>query len=215
MPPGRARARRGADSARAPGIYVEILVRADLETVWRLTQDPLHHVRWDLRFSAIVPEALLPGGGYRFRYERSLGVHTIHGRGTSLGERSHHDGTSTSALRFDTDDPWSPLRDGRGYWRYVPTADGVRFITGYDYEPGFRRVADRVIRPVVRWMTAWSFDRLRIWAESGVPPERWPVASVLAVWRGDRPRASRCRTTSPERDVLARAPSSIAALEAP
>jgi hypothetical protein len=215
MPPRPTRARGGAGSARAHGIYVEILVRADLETVWRLTQDPAQHTRWDLRFSAIVPDGVLPDGGYRFRYERSLGVHTIHGTGRSIGERSHADATSTSALRFDTDDPWSPLRAGRGYWRYVSTADGVRFITGYDYEPGFGRLADRVIRPLVRWMTAWSFDRLRLWVETGVPPERWPAASVLAVWRRDRPRASRCRTTPPERDVFALAPDSLAVLEAP
>ena len=215
MPPRPARAPRGAGSARARGIYVDNLVRADLETVWRLTQDPSQHARWDLRFSAIVPEAVLSSGGYRFRYERSLGVHTIHGTGASIGERSHADGTSTSALRFDTDDPWSPLREGRGYWRYVPTADGVRFITGYDYEPGFGRLADRVIRPLVRWMTAWSFDRLRIWAESGVPPERWTVASVLAVWRRGRPRASRCRTSPPVRGAFAHEPASLATLEAP
>ena len=215
MPPRQARARRGAGSARARGIYVEILVRSDLETVWLLTQDPTQHARWDLRFSAIVPLAELPGGGYRFRYERALGVHTIHGTGTSIGERSLPDGTSTSALRFDTDDAWSPLREGRGYWRYVPTAEGVRFITGYDYEPGFGRLADRVIRPLVRWMTAWSFDRLRIWAECGVPPEQWPAASVLAFWRGDRPRASRCRTSPPERGVFTHAPRSLATLEAP
>ena len=215
MPPRHARARRSAGSARAGGIYVEILVRADLETVWRLTQDPLQHTRWDLRFSAIVPEMQLPGGGYRFRYERSLVGHTIHGTGTSIGERSHADGMSTSALRFDTDDPWSPLREGRGYWRYVPTADGVRFITGYDYQPGFGWLADRLIRPLMGWMTAWSFDRLRIWAESGVPPERWTVASVLAVWRSGRPRASRCRTSPSERGVFAHEPASLATLEAP
>ena len=215
MPRRSTLARTGAGPARARGIYVEIVVRADPDTVWRLTQDPTEHARWDLRFSAIVPEAELVGGGYRFRYERSLGVRTIRGTGTSIGERMHADGTSTSALRFDTDDPWSPLRGGRGYWRYVPTPDGVRFITGYDYDPGFGRLADRVIRPIVRWMTAWSFDRLRIWAEQGVEPERWPVASMLSVWRRDRPRASRCRTTPPERGVFAHEPESLARLEAP
>ena len=215
MPARLTHARKGAGSARARGIYVEILVRADLETVWQLTQDPSKHTRWDLRFSAIVPQAPLPGGGYRFRYERSLGVHTIHGTGTSIGERSHSDGTSTSALRFDTDDRWSPIREGRGYWRYVPSADGVQFITGYDYEPGFGRLVDRVIRPLVRWMTAWSFDRLRIWAESGVPPERWSAASVFAVWRSDRPRAARCRISPPQRGVFAHEPESLATMEAP
>lgn len=70
MPPRPARARRGAGSARAGGIDVEVLVRADLETAWRLTQHPPQHARWDPRFSAIVPQTQLPRGGYRFRNER-------------------------------------------------------------------------------------------------------------------------------------------------
>ena len=208
------RSREGSGSG-VRGLYVEILVRADLDEVWRLTQNPALHPRWDLRFSSITPEAPLSDGASRFTYERTLGVHTIRGTGVSLGERTHADGGATSALRFDTDDPWSPLRDGRGYWRYIPTADGVRFITGYDYEPGFGRAADLVIRPFVRWMTAWSFDRLRIWAETGAPPERWPVASVIMFWRGDRPRARRCRTTPPPRGAFAFVPESLAALEQP
>lgn len=200
---------------RSAAIYIETFVRCDVETLWRLTQDPLEHPRWDLRFSAIVPVAPLAGGGSRFRYERALGVHTIVGTGTSIGERLRTDGSRTSALRFDTTDRWSPLREGRGYWRYVPVPGGVRFITGFDYRPGFGRLADRAIRPVVVWMTAWSFDRLRIWAETGTAPERWPAASVLRVWRRDRPRAARCRTRAPRRGAFADAPETLSTLEVP
>lgn len=207
----RARAVR----TRSRGIYVEVLVRADAETLWQLTQDPDQHARWDLRFSKIVPEAALERGGHRFRYERSLGLHTIRGTGTAIGERHHLDGSSTSALRFETDDRLSPLRSGRGYWRYVPTREGVRFITGYDYTPGFGDLADRVIRPLVRWMTAWSFDRLRIWAETGVEPERWRAGSVLAFWNRRRPRASRCTTEPPPQGAFAHEPESLATLETP
>ena len=32
-------------------------------------------------------------------------------------------------------------------------------------------MADRVFRPLMGWATAWSFDRLRIWAEDGITPE--------------------------------------------
>ncbi|WP_157002621.1 SRPBCC family protein [Agromyces laixinhei] len=209
--PSRARTSRSG----AHGLYIEILIRADLDEVWRLTQDPSLHPRWDLRFSSIVPDGSLPGGGSRFTYERALGVHTIRGTGVSIGERANADGGATSALRFDTDDPWSPLRDGRGYWRYIQTPDGVRFITGYDYEPGFGKLADRVIRPFVRWMTAWSFDRLRIWAETGAPPERWPVASAAMFWRRGRPRARRCRTSPPARGAFSFVPDSLAALGSP
>jgi hypothetical protein len=216
-------ARPPRGTAGAP-LWVEATIRAPLERVWELTQTPEQHVRWDLRFSRIVPVADLPGGGWRFRYERSLPGHVITGTGTSLGETDRPDGTRTSALRFDTADRLSPLREGRGYWRYVPisvsdsdeaTGTAVRFVTGYDYEPGFGRLADRLLRPAVLWMTAWSFDRLRIWAETGTPPESWPLLSVLAFWRPDRPRASRCGTTPPRRGALADAPSTLSTLEAP
>ena len=107
-------------------IYVEVLIRADIDRVWSLTQDPMQHPRWDLRFSSITPVSVLSSGTTRFRYSRSIPFHTIEGVGTSLGEVVRPDGTRTSALRFDTGDRWSPLREGRGCWRYVPTVDGVR-----------------------------------------------------------------------------------------
>ncbi|MET1051738.1 MAG: SRPBCC family protein [Mycetocola sp.] len=198
------------------GIYVEIEIAADIDRVWELTQNPREHPRWDLRFSRITPVGALPSGGYRFRYERRMLVHTITGTGTSLGERHRPDGTRTSALRFSTTDPLSPLGDGRGYWRYQPTENGVTFITGFDYTPGWGRLIDRlVMRRLIGWMTAWSFDRLRIWAETGVAPERWPLASVLAMWRRDRPRARRCRRIPRRAHALADAPGTLSDLEAP
>lgn len=198
------------------GVYVSIRIGAPRETVWRLTQDPHEHARWDLRFSTIVEAPGPAEGARRFRYERALPGHVIRGTGTAIGERHRPDGTSTSALRFATDDPVSPLRAGRGYWRYTADGDGTVFTTGFDYEPGWGRVLDAlVVRPFVRWATAWSFDRLRVWAERGEPPERWPVRSVLAVWRRDRPRASRCRRRPPERGAFAEAPATLDGLAAP
>jgi hypothetical protein len=209
-------------------LYVETVIDAELDEVWRLTQTPQLHSRWDLRFSRIVPEAAMPneavgaGRASRFRYERRLPFHTIRGTGVSLGESSGAHGSRTSALVFSTHDPVSPLASGRGYWRYLPNDDGsTRFITGYDYEPFAGRpgaLLDRLVtRRLVWWMTAWSFDRLRIWAETGTPPESWPLASVLAIWRRDRPRAGRC-LSRPERaarshDPMADAPASLAGLE--
>ena len=200
---------------RAKGLYVEVLIRAPMDEVWRLTQEPTEHPRWDLRFSSITPRQPEGNGSVRFLYERTLPGHVIRGDGISLGERTRPDGTRTSALRFTTEDRLSPLRDGRGYWRYVPTDEGVRFMTGYDYAPGFGSVPDLVLRPVLRWMTAWSFDRLRIWAETGTRPECWPLGSVLHVWRRDRPRAARCRTRPPARGVFADAPGTLRGLAAP
>jgi hypothetical protein len=37
----------------SPGIYVEIIIQDDVEHIWRLTQEPALHQRWDLRFSRI------------------------------------------------------------------------------------------------------------------------------------------------------------------
>lgn len=197
-------------------IFVEIDIRSTMDRVWELTQDPESHPRWDVRFTSITPTGDLAGGGYRFRYERRIPMHTIVGTGTSLGERSRPDGACTSALKFTTQDRLSPLGDGRGYWRYVPTATGVTFLTGYDYEPGWGPLLDRLfIRRLVGWATAWSFDRLRIWAETGVEPERWPLWSVLQFWRAGRPRASRCRRTPRRGRPMDAAPATLGTLEAP
>jgi hypothetical protein len=203
----------------ARAIYVETFIDADLETVWAATQDPVSHVRWDVRFSRIVPEPPGSGGETRFTYLRRTPVHDVHGTGVSLGERRRADGTRTSALSFATDDRLSPIRSGRGYWRYVPTVDGrTRFLTGYDYAPGWGPF-DLVVRPLLGWATAWSFDRLRIWLEGGAEPEDWPLISVLQVWRRDRPRASRVlRAPIGGRrrdDHLRDAPSTLASLPAP
>lgn len=174
------------------GIYVETLIAGDLERVWVATQDPAAHVRWDVRFTRIVLEDAPAGEATRFEYERALALHVIRGTGVSIGERRRPDGTRTSALRFHTHDRLSPIRAGRGYWRYSAVPGGTRFVTGYDYEPGWGFL-DFVVRPILGWATAWSFDRLRIWVETGVEPERWPLRSVLWLWRADRPRAARCR----------------------
>jgi hypothetical protein len=153
-------------------VYVETWIAAKLDHVWRLTRDPAQHERWDLRFTTIEPYG--PDG--RFRYAtRVLPGLTIAGVGVTVGEHDRADGTATSALRFGSGHPLSLVRSGSGYWRYRPAGTGVVFVTGYDYRPGWGRygaLADRLFRPVFSWATAWSFDRLRLWAERGVPPER-------------------------------------------
>lgn len=189
---------------RDRALYVEIFIAAPMERVWELTQDPVQHARWDGRFSAIRPTRLRADGAQEFRYELGLGVHTIRGTGVSLGEKRAKGGSRTSALLFTTADALSPLGTGRGYWRYLPERGGVRFITGYDYAPGWGwlgRVLDPIVtRRFVWWLTAWSFDRLRIWAESGIEPER------IGWWRGwvggTRARAANCRSR-PEREPRA------------
>lgn len=202
----------------ARGIYVETSIRASLDAVWARTQDASDHPRWDVRFSSIAPTSV-DAEGQRFTYTRRIPWRSIEGVGISVGERLSAGGVRTSALRFATDDPLSPIRSGRGYWRYVPEGDQVRFITGYDFEPGMGRVVDLVARPLLGWATAWSFDRLRIWLERGEEPERWPLRSVLWFWRPDRPRASRCRRASTagrrRDDHLRSAPSTLDRLPDP
>lgn len=179
----------GKKKAAAAGrkqIYVETLIGASLEEVWDLSQNPEHHPRWDLRFSSIVPVST----GYQevthFRYGFNLPLYTITGMGVSLGHRFRADGQATSVLKFSTANPLSPIRKGSGYWRYVPTDGGTRFITGYDYDPGLgdigRILDSHLIRPVLGWATAVSFDRLRLWAETGQDPatsrSRWILDGI-------------------------------------
>ena len=160
------------------GIYVETLIRAPMEALWARTQTLDLHTRWDLRFSEIdyLPRAD-ERAPQRFRYTTRIGLGlAVSGEGETVGERDLADGGRTSALRFWSTHPLSLIGEGSGYWKYVPTPDGIRFLTGYDYRTRFGilgRVVDRVaFRPLIGWATAWSFDRLRLWLEEGIAPGR-------------------------------------------
>jgi len=157
-------------------IYVEILVRAPMDTRWAHTQTPQLHERWDLRFTKIdcIPRAD-DSSPQRCRYATRIGFgFEIAGEGETDGHRRLPDGGAMSALKFSSDAPLSIIRDGGGYWRYVPTRDGVRFLTRYDYRSRFGAsgaLFDRLVfRPLIGWATAWSFDRLRLWVEDHVDP---------------------------------------------
>lgn len=158
-------------------IYVECRIRAPMEDVWSATQDPSRHARWDVRFGEICYLPRLDGEPQRFTYSTQVlpGV-KIAGTGESLGDRSRPDGTRWSGLRFWAEDRRSIIEAGAGYWRYIPTEDGVRFLTRYDYRPRWGRAGETLdrwlFRPVFGWATAWSFDRLRLWLEEDIPPER-------------------------------------------
>ncbi|MBL1085759.1 hypothetical protein JK359_27980 [Streptomyces actinomycinicus] len=159
------------------GLYIETHIRADLDELWARTQDPARHQRWDLRFTEIHYLPRTEGEPQRFRYAtRVLPFLTVAGTGVAAGEKERPDGTRTSALRFSSPHPLSLIAEGSGYWRYVPDPHGVRFLTGYDYRPrwgALGALADRLLfRPLMGWATAWSFDRLRLWLERGITPER-------------------------------------------
>jgi DoxX-like family len=157
------------------GIYVEIVIAGSIDDVWTRTQDPTLHGRWDLRFTSIEylprPDLSAP---QRFLYATRIGLGLgIEGEGESVGRHDGPGGVRTSALEFWSDDRRSLIRRGSGYWKYMPVAGGVKFLTWYDYTTRFGvlgRVADRVVRPLLGWATAWSFDRLRLWIERGIDP---------------------------------------------
>ncbi|MFJ4672963.1 hypothetical protein [Kitasatospora purpeofusca] len=170
-------------------IYVEARISAPMDLVWNLTQTPHEHQRWDARFTRIRYAAAAPEHStetgpppvVRFRYLLGWpGGPALRGTGVTTAERQRSDGSRTSALRFRSDNAFSPLQEGAGYWRYTPadppTGEGVLFVTGYDYRswqwPGGARLDRWFVRPFVGWLTAWSFDRLRLWAERGITPER-------------------------------------------
>jgi hypothetical protein len=148
-----------------------------MERLWEATQQPSQHQRWDLRFGDITYLPRVDGEPQRFTYATTVvpGV-TVAGTGESLGERDRCDGTRWSGLKFWSADRRSIIGSGAGYWRYIPTDDGVRFLTRYDYRPRWGRLGELLdrwaFRPLFGWATAWSFDRLRLWLEDGTPPER-------------------------------------------
>jgi DoxX-like family len=195
-------------------IYVETRIRGTMDTIWRLTQTPDLHRRWDLRFTSIDYLPRTAGSQtQRFRYATRIGLGLeIEGWGETVGE-SAADGTRTSALRFGSDDRRSLIRSGSGYWKYEQIDDDVRFITGYDYKVrwgAIGRTVDRLaFRPLLGWATAWSFDRLRLWIETGVEPDRaarqaliHSVATVTVafawMWHGIVPKLA-----GPQPDELA------------
>jgi hypothetical protein len=157
-------------------IYVEIHIQGTMEEVWRLTQVPNLHEKWDLRFTRIE---YLPRSSdtepQRFLYATRIGFGlAIEGEGESVGQKDGPMGEHSSALRFWSNDPKSLIREGAGYWRYVPSRDGLRFLTSYDYRVRLGILGtwvDKLLfRPLLGWATAWSFDRLRLWIEKQIDP---------------------------------------------
>src|SRR5437867_11316362 len=119
-------------------VYVEITIDAPLEAVWNATQDPAVHQTWDLRFSRIeyLPRAT-PDAPQLFRYSTRLGFGLrVEGRGESVGTLEKN-GERSSALRFWSDDPKSLIREGSGYWKYLPSGASTVFLTRYDYTTRF------------------------------------------------------------------------------
>jgi uncharacterized protein DUF4166 len=133
----------------ATPLYIEARIRGPIDDLWELTQTPELHQRWDLRYSEIAylprPDPVAP---QRFRYTTRIGFGlAISSEGTTIGERTGRHGQRTSALTFWSDDPRSLIRRGSGYWKYIPTDDGIRFVTAYDDALGRFCIDVRVSNP--------------------------------------------------------------------
>ena len=97
-------------------IYVEILIRGNIDELWQKTQEPKLHERWDLRFSQIDYLPREPGEAQRFLYSARIGAGLqISGEGESTAERNDLSGQRTSALKFWSKDPKSLIEVGSGY----------------------------------------------------------------------------------------------------
>jgi hypothetical protein len=157
-------------------IYVEAFIQAPIDALWKHTQTPELHQQWDLRFSEItyIPKSS-ETEPQRFLYKTNIGFGlSVAGEGETVGTREK-DGVLTSSLKFSSANPISLIREGAGFWRYIPVEGGVRFLTRYDYRTRFGTLGgwiDRLVfRPLMGWATAWSFDSLRLWLEQGIPPQ--------------------------------------------
>ncbi|ENQ3108366.1 DoxX-like family protein [Bacillus sp. 491mf] len=156
-------------------IYVQTEIETTMGDLWEYTQDPKIHTEWDVRFTEISYLEKNEGEPQRFLYKTKIGFGLeIAGEGESVGELRKEGGERISSLKFWTDSKLSLISIGRGYWKYTPNEQKVRFETQYDYETrfgGIGRVIDLyMFRPLLGWATAWSFDALKLWLEKGFHP---------------------------------------------
>lgn len=170
-------------------LYIETKIECDLDDLWTKTQEPSLHQEWDLRFSEIsyLPKND-PSDPQEFLYSTKIGLGIkVNGIGESVATKTKENGESTSVLKFSSDSQISIIKQGSGYWKYVPEADGIKFFTGYDYKTRWGllgNLIDKLIfRPLMIWATAWSFDCLKNWIEKGLHPKQAITAqlSVLLV----------------------------------
>ncbi|MFD2043880.1 DoxX-like family protein [Ornithinibacillus salinisoli] len=157
-------------------IYVEIPIDAEMDELWEATQNPKLHEQWDLRFSSIKYKPKREGEPQLFDYKTNIGFGLeIEGWGKSVGSYHAEDGSRTSSLHFGTEQAISIIREGRGYWKYIPEGQqSIKFLTQYNYKTSFGKLGslfDAIIfRPMIGWGTALSFDVLKRWLEKGETP---------------------------------------------
>ncbi|MFS0722883.1 DoxX-like family protein [Paenibacillus sp. 1P07SE] len=160
---------------RRKPVYVQLDMQTDMDTLWEHTQIPRLHEQWDVRFSKID---YLPRDSedapQQFEYITRIGAGmAIKGTGETQANQLK-EGGRMSTLVFASDQPFSLIRHGSGYWRYEKRHDHISFMTRFDYDTRFGLCGywlDRLLfRPLFGRATAWSFDVLRIWLEQYIPP---------------------------------------------
>ncbi|WP_077213529.1 DoxX-like family protein [Bacillus dakarensis] len=156
-------------------IYVEIEIESEMEDLWEATQEPHLHEQWDLRFSSITYLPKEVNEPQLFSYKTKIApCLQIEGWGKSVGTHHGNNENRTSSLHFGTDQPYSIIREGKGYWQYRPNKETITFLTQYDYNVNFGfigRLLDLILfRPLIGWGTALSFDVLKRWIERDEKP---------------------------------------------
>jgi len=161
--------------ANARKIVVEAIIPAPVETVWERTQNPVEHIRWDIRFNDIRYREDRDQRGFSlmdYRTRIGFGI-AVSGIGRYLQNSPPHHST----FEFESDDWKSLITRGRGIWLYEPSGDGTYFKTVYDYgvRYGFAgRFADSLLfRRLMQLATEWGFETLRQWCNGdGSAPAR-------------------------------------------
>ncbi|OZM56833.1 hypothetical protein CIB95_08660 [Lottiidibacillus patelloidae] len=156
-------------------IYVEIPIITTMDDLWESTQTPHLHEQWDLRFSSITYLPKQENEPQKFTYATNIGFgKKIEGWGKSVGTFNGEDGSRTSSLHFGTEQKLSIISEGKGFWKYEPEHEHVKFLTQYDYKTNwgtFGALLDKLaFRPMIGWGTALSFDVLKRWLEKGETP---------------------------------------------
>lgn len=161
---------------RSRPLYIETKIKCDIEDIWKRTQNPELHEKWDLRFSQIkyLPKES-QGSPQQFLYETRIGFGLrVNGLGESVISIEKENGIRISSLKFWSEKTVSIIKEGGGFWKYVPEQDGIRFFTKYDYQTRWGIVGAIVdkffFRPLLVWATAWSFDCLKNWLEKEISP---------------------------------------------
>ncbi|MEH7674127.1 hypothetical protein [Bacillus pumilus] len=156
-------------------VYVETTIHAPIEKVWEYTQNPKLHEQWDLRFSTISLNEPQNEQPQSFLYEKHLGFGlSVTGTGAYRTRMMDERNERASSLQFKSSHPLSFIKEGSGYWKYMKTSDHIVFQTQFDYKTKEGKGwtwADRILfRPMIGFMTAFSFGALKTWLEKGTHP---------------------------------------------